>query len=302
MSVDGQPVKLGDGDDDFEVSYGSSFAPYVGDASPVLYGLREGRLVAGSPRSLDEVGGPFGQADYQLRSVALDMRADQAAGVTASGSELLVGSVDDPDGTPAPILTAASDLLTPAYDVRDRLWTVDRRKEGAVVQYVRGTTVREVDVAGVTGQYVKDFTVSRDGSRLVAVVRGDGPDDSIVVSRIISAGDDQVTRVDAARDITPPETEGRIRSLAWRTPTSVVYSQPVSRSFVYVRSASVDGASLGVDGVLKSITEAVTDLVGSPTPDQPIYAFAPGVLKDLTGDRDLRIPVDDTVTDLTYVG
>jgi hypothetical protein len=302
VSVDGQPVKLSDGDDEFDVTYGSSFAPYVGDASPVLYGLREGRLVAGSPRSLDEVGGPFGQSDYQLRSVALDMRADQAAGVASSGTELWVGSVDDPAGTPARVIVSGTDLLTPAYDVRDRLWSVDRRAGGAVVQYVRGTTVRTVDVPGISGQYVKDFTVSRDGTRLVAVVRGAGPDDSIVVSRIISTGDDQVQRVDAARDITPPETDGRIRSLAWRTPTSLIYLQPQSRRFFYVRSVSVDGASLGVDDVFQSITEAVTDLVGSPTPSLPAYAFAPGVLKDLAGARDLRIPVDDAVTDLTYVG
>jgi hypothetical protein len=303
LTIGGRDVKLSNGESEFRVEQGSGFAPYVADASPVLYGLRDGRLVAGSPRSLDEVSGPFGQRDYQLGSVSLDMRADQAAGVTSGGTTLWLGSVDDADDTPAVLINDGVDLLRPAWDFQGRLWTVDRRPEGAVVEYSRGTAMRTLDVPGITGEDVKDFLVSRDGSRIIAVVRRDARTDAVVVSRVLTTGDGQVVRALPAGNVTAPgTTEGKIRDIAWRSPTTIVYLQPVSRRLFQVRSASVDGASIGVDIEFVTINDEVLGLVGSPTPDQPTYAFARGALMDLVVPRDQQVTVEKGVTELTYVG
>lgn len=302
VTIGGREVKLSNGESQFSVAQGSGFAPYVADASPVLYGLRDGRLVAGSARSLDEVSGPFGQRDYQLRSVSLDMRADQAAGVTSGGTTLWVGPVDE-DQPPRVLVDDGADLLHPAWDFQGRLWTVDRRPGGAVVSYSRGSHMRALDVPGISGEDVKDFLVSRDGSRLVAVVRRDAASEAVVVSRVLTSGDGQVVRALPATDVTTPETtEGKIRDIAWQSPTSIVYLQPVSRRLFQVRSASVDGASIGVDTVFVTIADEVVGLVGSPTPGQPTFALAPGALMDLAGPRDEHTTVEKGVTDLTYVG
>ncbi len=195
------------------------------------------------------------------------------------------------------------DLLTPAWDFRDRLWMVDRRPEGAVVQYARGADVRTLEVEGISGQDVKDFLVSRDGSRIIAVVRQDADNDSIVVSRVLTTGDGGVVRALPARPVTSAETtEGKIRDIAWRTTTSIAYSQPVSRRLFQVRSASIDGAALGVDSLFVTIADDVTELVGSPTPDQSVYALAPEALMDLAGPRDQQVAVEPGVTHLSYVG
>ncbi len=303
VTIAGREVTLPNGESEFSVGHGSSYAPYVADASPALYGLRDGRLVAGSGQSLDEVSGPFGEADYQLRSVALDMRADQAAGVSAGGTTLWVGSVDDALSAPRLLKDDGVDLLDPAWDFQGRLWVVDRRPGGAVIQYTRGTELHTIEIEGISGQNVKDFLVSRDGTRVVAVIRGDAQNDDVVVSRILTTGEGQVVRSLPIENVVSPETtEGKIRGIAWRSPTSIVYLQPVSRRLFQVRSASVDGASIGIDSVFVTIVDDAVQLVGSPTPGQATYAFAPGSLTNLAGPRDQQIAVDQGVTDLSYVG
>lgn len=302
VTIGGREVKLPNGESEFSVGHGSAFAPYVADASPVLYGVRDGLLVAGSPQSLEPVSGPLGQEGvFPLRSAALDMRADQAAGVSTGGTTLVQAPVDD-DGTPRVLKADGVDLLDPAWDFRDRLWVVDRRPDGAVVQYFHGDSARTLEVPGISGEDVKAFAVSRDGTRIAAVVRSGPTEDEVVVSRLLTAGDVQVVRALDARVVTPPEFDGKVRDVAWRSPTGLVYLQPESRRLYQVRTASVDGASLGIDTPPVSLTGEVTDLVGSPTPSQPAYALAEGALKDLAGPRDQDIPLDPGVTHLSYVG
>ncbi len=43
-------------------------------------------MVGGSPQNLEPVTGPFGQPDYSLRTVSPDLRAEQVAAVSTSGS------------------------------------------------------------------------------------------------------------------------------------------------------------------------------------------------------------------------
>ena len=72
---------------------------------------------------------------------------------------------------------------------------------------------------GISGEDVKDFLVSRDGSRLIAVIRKNAEEDSIVVSRILSTGDGQVLGALPAESITDPDNpDGQIRDIAWRSP------------------------------------------------------------------------------------
>ncbi|WP_376707708.1 LpqB family beta-propeller domain-containing protein [Nocardioides alcanivorans] len=96
------------------------------------------------------------------------------------------------------------DLLKPAWDHSKTLWALDRGAQGAVVWAMPGRRAAQVQVPGITGERVRDFIVSRDGSRMVAVVAG-ARGDRVVAARI-------------ARN------RGRIRALA---PT-VIWQEPGS--------------------------------------------------------------------------
>jgi hypothetical protein len=303
VTIGGRPVQLPDGETEFGVDHGHQYAPYVAGSSTLLYGLLDGKLVGGSPQNLAPLPGPFGRTEYDLRTIAPDLRLDRAAGVTTGGHSLLVGPVKDTGEPVTTPLSGAEDLLDPAWDFSGRLWEVDRRATGAVVEYLQGSKMHVLDVSGISGADVKDFLVSRDGSRLVAVLRTDGENDSIVVSRILTSGDGHVASALPAVIITgPDDQDGQIRDIAWQTPTSITVLRPVTRSFFQVRIATVDGAPTGADAVPNTIDKKVLDLVGTPDPAEAGYAFLKGALVDLAGPRGNAIEIDPRVTSLGYVG
>jgi hypothetical protein len=309
VSIDDQPVQLG-GETEFSVDHGHEYAPYVSGSSTQLFGLQDGQMVGGSPENLAAVAGPFGQPGYSLRTVSPDLRAEQVAAVSSSGTSLWVAPVKDSGADPRALITTGEDLLRPVWDFSGRIWEVDRRKTGAVVSYLRNGRMRVLDVQGISGQDVKHFLVSRDGSRLIAVIRQGAEYDSIVVSRILTTGDGQVAQALAADEITDPtKPEGQIRDIAWRSPTSLAVLHPVSRELFQIRTASVDGAT-GLDSFPVTIDGDVVSLAGTPIPDEKIYAFAAAVaadapahaeLRDLAGARADQIELDPRVTMLSYV-
>jgi lipoprotein LpqB-like beta-propeller protein/sporulation and spore germination protein len=310
VTIGGRPVQLADGSTEFGIDHGHEYAPYVAGSSTLLFGLLEGKLVGGSPQNLEPVAGPFGRPDYGLRVAVPDLRLDLAAGVTASGTTLVVGPVKETGEAVTSPITDGEDLLDPAWDFSGRVWEVDRRAGGSVVEYVQNGKAHVLDVPGITGQDVKHFLVSRDGSRLVAVLRTDGLDDAIVVSRILTGGDGSVDRALPAVTVTAPEDlDGQVRDIAWLSPTSITVLRPVSRSFFQVRPVTVDGAPNGVD-ISIPIDREVAGLVGTPVPDESGYAFVPGVpasgifgaLVDLAGPRSNATEIDARVTSLGYVG
>jgi hypothetical protein len=302
VTIGGRPVQLPDGESEFSVEHGDKYAPYVERAASLLYGVQDGRLVSGTPQDLEPAAGPLGQEGVDLRAAAPDLTASQAAGVSADGTTLWVAPLTDDEPARA-LISNGEDLLDPAWDFSGRLWEVDRRRDGAVVQYLRGDEMRTLDVPGISGQDVKDFLVSRDGSRLIAVIRTVGGNDALVVSRILTTGDGQVVGALAADDITAPDDlDSQIRDIAWRSPTSLAVLHPVSQRLFQVRSASVDGAPIGFENLSVTIDDKVLGLAGTPVPGESIYAFVSGGLVDLAGSRADRISVDPDVTSLGYVG
>ena len=309
VAIGGRSLQLPDGETVFDVEDGHEYAPYVAGSSTLLFGLLDGKLVGGSPQNLEAVTGPFGVADYGLRSAVPDLRLDQAAAVTASGTSLMVASVKDTGESVTSPITAGEDLLPPAWDFSGRLWEVDRRATGSVVQYLQNGKVRDLDVPGISGADVKRFLVSRDGSRLIAVLRVDDDNDAIVVSRILTSGDGGVDRALPAVTVTAPD-DGHIRDIAWHSPTSLTVLRPVLRSTFQVRTATVDGAPAGPDAVSITLNSEVAGLIGTPVPNESGYGFVrgapesgvPGALVDVAGPQADAIAIDARVTSLGYVG
>jgi hypothetical protein len=302
VSVGGQPITLSGGETLFDVDeQGARFNPTVFGASTLLYGLREGRLVSGTPDSLAPVDGPMGVSRLGVRSAAVDITADRVAGVTAAGDGLLMTSVRNQSDRVESVVSGARGLLQPAWDFSDRVWLVDNGRTGARVSYLSGDQPVGVRVPGVSGHRISHFTVSRDGSRFVAVVhRAAG--DRVMVSRIVHDAQGRVVRVEPADHIAwEGDNRLAVRDLGWSSPTSVAVLHRLARQLFQVRTISVDGSPPGPDSLLTTIPGQVTGLVASPVQSESLFAVTKAGLLDLT--QDTPAPeVDPRVRNLDYVG
>ena len=309
------PVQLANGDTVFSVDDGAELDPAVDRASAAVFGLREGRLVSGLPDALGPAAGPFGVDDYGLRSVAVNLDARTAAAVTEDGTTVLSAPVTDgapgddtgeeAETAPTPVRTVfagGQDLLDPVWDFADRLWLVDRTSSGAVVRQVTGRRVTEVEVPGITGEQVSSVLVSRDSSRLVAVVRR-GRSDVLAVSRLLHDEQGNPLRGTRAQVIRiGPDPSPRIRDLAWETPESIAALTRVAGQLWEVRTVSVDGAPSSVDSVA-TLEGRVRWLSASPSDSGGMFVVVGDEeAVDISGAVARPLALEPGLTDLDYVG
>jgi hypothetical protein len=301
VNLDGEPVTLSGGRTTFPMDQGESLDPVAAQSTSLLFGLRDGRLVLGVPGDMDDATGPFGTADQGVRSVAVNLTGARVAGVSGSGDALLVSDVRDPDASVSEVLSGATDLLPPSWDHADRVWAVDRTVAGAAVTVVQDGRLTEVRVPGVTGERVSQVLVSRDGSRLVAVVeRRLG--DRIVVSRLRYDGRGRPLGGTRARPIAwDDQPRLSVLDIGWSSATSVAVAHRLGGDLFQVRTLSVDGAPAGVTGLAATVQERPRALVSSPRATDPVYVVTrSGLVDALTGSR--VAGNDPSLTSLTYVG
>ncbi|MFA6298193.1 MAG: LpqB family beta-propeller domain-containing protein [Nocardioides sp.] len=308
LSVGEDQVRLPGGASEFGVDDAPQYDPSGNQASQALYGLRGGLLFSGDPETLAAVDGPLGLERYGLRSVAVNLSASTAAAVSTDGTGVLLAPVrndpaeeDEAVGGVEQVVSGATDLLPPAWDFTDRLWLVDRTAAGARVSIREGGRLRSLTVPSVTGEDVRSFLVSRDGTRFVAVVRTDGVD-GLRVGRIEVDFKGRVRRAVVVRTVTFRDTEPlRVTDIAWTSPTSIaLLSQVVPGELFEVRTVTVDGAPAGAEALSTTISARVVALAGSPVEDAQQYAVTRDGLVDLaTG---ALVPLEARVSSLDYVG
>jgi len=303
VTLGGEPVSLPGGVSVFDVDHGGAYDPAGFQASSLLFGLRGGRLVAGRPDTLAPVDGPLGATDYGASADGVNLRGTRVAAVTDNGRSLLEAPVRGPQGQDVhQIVSGATRLLRPAWDFSDRLWIVDDTAHGARVSFVEGGRIHALRVPGVSGQQVPRFLVSRDGSRLVAVVhRRSG--DALMVSRLLHDDHGRVLRSTRASRI-GWEGSGSldIRDIAWQTPTTVAVLDVITPELAQVRTISVDGSPLGLDSLTYTLNGRVRSLAGSAVRGEPLYAVSNTSLYDLTNADQGLTPLDAPVSTLDYAG
>lgn len=300
--LNGTLLRMAGGADRVEVGTGSSFDAGSADASGVFYGLLDGRLVAGPADSLDLLDGPLSRPGRGLRSVAVALDGASAAAVTGDGTRLLTGPTRSGTLTPVTDRASGADLLPPAWTVGGRLWDVDRAGGRAVVLTGRGGSaapLKEVTVPGVSGADVRRMLVSRDGSRIVAIV-GTGDRSRLVVARVAASADDRILRVLPARTL-PTDEPGRILDVAWYSDNALAVLRRIGDGLTRVDTIGVDGSPTGAQGLSTTVTGG-RSLVGSPDPSQALYALTADELVDLSrAGRGTRLPRGG-VAAFTYVG
>jgi hypothetical protein len=202
------------------------------------------------------------------------------------------------------VLSGATRLLKPAWDFAGRLWVVDRAADGARVSMI--DTVRDrtsatlVDVPGITGAQVKRLLVSRDGTRLVALVHGRQAD-TLRVSRVRYDSLGPFRGVTPSRNLPWGGDDGqRIRDIGWRSATSVGVLHQFTRSVAQFVAVPVDG-STGLDDRLTMPGRAMA-LVSSPVPNETLYIRTTDGLGDPTGAEGGDTKPLVQVTSIQYVG
>jgi hypothetical protein len=303
LSLGGEPLTLPGGQSQVSVTTGGRFDPNGALTSSQLYGLRDGLLVSGALDDLQPTTGRFGTERFGLRAVAVDLSGTQAAGISGGGTSVLTTTVAASEASASQVVRGATDLLRPAWDVGGRLWLVDRGNGSARVSVVVGGTPREVRVPGVTGRQVTAFLVSRDGSRLVTLVRGDDRD-AVLVSRILHDAQGRVRRVGQSRPLDLGDDQGsRIHDVGWRSATSVAVLTRITGDLAQVRTAPVDGAPGDAEPPGWSrMRGGAQRLVTSPVEGEGVYVLTATEVTDLTDpDRSVQ-GLDPEVASLGYAG
>ncbi len=292
------------------VEEGAQYGPADFSSSTSLFALREGRLGGGQADAMTPVDGLAGQQDYGFTDFAVSLDSTQVAGITDGGTSVLLGPTFARDGLLDQVVSGATSLLPPVWDFADRLWLVDRTSQGAQVTLIDRQGPRLVEVPGVTGERVRHVLVSRDGSRLVSVVRRPGrvrgeerpPRDQVVTSRIqYDDRGDLLAVTDARRLPWPTGERPRIRDIAWRTATSVAVLYPI-RELVQVRTLTVDGAPVDASVASPTLGGDYRYLIGSPEIGGALFAASTQAYTDLTEADRSPEPADVDLSTLTYTG
>jgi hypothetical protein len=290
VTVDGSPIDIPGAGSPQSVSSWAQYDPSIHWASQELVGIRDGEAVALAPGN-NEVVGRFAASETPLRDVAADLTAEVVAGVTEGGSTVVLvprGRAEGgaPDSEPD-VVYQGGDVLRPAWDSFGQVWLVDRTSTGASVSVVRDGEVTGLEAPGIAGEDVSAFVVSRDGSRLVAVVSGRSGD-HLVVARVQRGEGGRVRGLTRAVDL--PLAQGgvdEIRDLAWRTPESLAVLTGPTPESSQVLLALVDGSTAvaEVDTTAEILRRRAVHLVASPSSGTPVLlGTEEGELYELGGD------------------
>jgi hypothetical protein len=240
VSIAGRRITDASGSSTFPVTGYRRYDPTDSTASAQLYALRQGRLVSGPANGPTPVDGPFGTAAVGIGPFAVSLDDTRIAGVTPF--RLLMGPVRIGSGV-RDVYDGVGPLLRPSWDFAGRLWDIERSPRGARVVVVTGGRAHRVQVPGVTGEEVKRFLISRDGSRLVAVVRGQRSD-RLVVSRMRYDAQGSARGGTDLRRL-PWQAGGslRITDIGWASPTTVYVLHQLTHQIAEVRQIAVDGST-----------------------------------------------------------
>ncbi|HSU02134.1 MAG TPA: LpqB family beta-propeller domain-containing protein [Nocardioides sp.] len=301
LSVGGRAIGFGGNTTQTGLDVGSGYDP-SDLASRDLFALDRGLVVSGTVGAFEPTLGPLGQQDYGVRSIGVDLAGSRVAAVSADGSALLSAPMEQPDGEVATVVSGAVDLAAPGWDYRDRIWVLDRGAGRSRVLTVVDGVADVQAVPGLSGRAVTQLLVSRDGSRLVAVVRG-ATSDRLVSLRVRHDSEGGIIGFTPPRTLPLPAEGGpRIRDVAWRSPTTVSVLNDLSEEGSQVRTLSVDGSPGEVTtGGATRLRGRIRTLVSAPV-DTEVFAVAGRSVKSLTRPERSVPDLPSRLTSLTYPG
>ena len=276
LTVGGAPVPLPGGRIDAPVTSGDQYDPAGRSTDAALWGLRGGRVVDLSGQA-GTVPGALGRPGYALRSLAVSDGPRRVTGVSQDGTTVFSASADTGSTSPATrVLSGATDVLRPAYDLFGDLWLVDRTASGARVLVVSGGRVRELSVPRVTGADVAAFTVSPDGTRLAVAYAG-SPAPSVRVTDILRTDEGIVSGAGTSRAVVVGDGDtARTVDIGWRDPATLAVLRRPTPETSQVTQVAYDGSPSASTSTDPSVFRgAAQSLVVTPDPDLPLRLITP---------------------------
>jgi Lipoprotein LpqB beta-propeller domain len=243
-----------------------------------------GRVVGLVNDKAKDVLGQLGDGTFPLRDPGVSFDQSQIAGLDLHGHALYVSSLGAGHKVPPAVVTGADALTAPTWDRFGQVWTVDSRPTGSVVWVDKTATngpATKVPTVGLPAGQVLAMRISRDGARLVVVVKSPGQSAGrLYIGRVEQDGEQMV--LSGFRPITTVLTDttdvswisadrllvlGRVGSGAALQPLSVELSGASEQSLGPIASTSGSGP------VIESITAAPHQEVLASASDGLLYRY-----------------------------
>jgi hypothetical protein len=208
------------------------------------------RLPGGSGSKVPvPVPGALGEEGKKLRAAAVSRDEDRAAGVSADGRNLYVGSLVPGASLGQPVLTsqgasAGDRLTTPSWDGGGDLWVADRDPKHArlvMLEQGAGEPV-EVRTPGLDGR-IDAVRVAADGVRIALIVEKDGKT-SLQIGRVgrgNGTGGRPAVSIFELHSLTPQLEE--VRAMSWAGDSRLVVVGRESGGVQQMRYVQVDGST-----------------------------------------------------------
>ncbi|MFF3582595.1 LpqB family beta-propeller domain-containing protein [Streptomyces mirabilis] len=280
-------------------SHGTARHPeyeYFIDAKQRLVRLPSGN----SDKQPEPVPGALGVGDKKLRSAAVSRSEESAAGVSADGSSLYVGSLVSGASLGDAVLhsqgaKADDRLTTPSWDGQGDLWVADRDpKNPRLLLLEKGAgTPLAVTAPGIDGR-VQAVRVAADGVRIALIVQKDGKS-SLQIGRIqrdTETGGRPLISILELRSAAPQLEE--VTAMSWAGDSRLVVVGRESGGVQQMRYVQVDGST--PVGTAPSALTGVKEVAASEDERLPLVAHSEedGIVRLSSGEQWQKIVKDGT--------
>ncbi|WP_405882042.1 LpqB family beta-propeller domain-containing protein [Streptomyces sp. NBC_01136] len=259
------------------------------------------RLSSGNGDTQAEpVPGALGEGDKKLRAAAVSRNEDSAAGVSADGSSLYVGSLVSGSSLGDAVLhsqgkTAADRLTTPSWDGRGDLWVADRDpKNPRLLLLEKGMgTPLQVTAPGIDGR-VQAVRVAADGARIALIVEKDGKS-SLQIGRIerdTKSSEPPLVSILELRSVAPQLEE--VTAMSWAGDSRLVVVGRESGGVQQMRYVQVDGST--PVGTAPAALTGVKEIAASEDDRLPLVAHSEedGIVRLSSGEQWQKVVKDGT--------
>lgn len=300
LSLNGRPLLQPGLTNPVPMDSGARYNPVGAGVDRDVYGVRDGRVVGGEIGDVAPVTGPWGETSHDVAALAVDTRGAAAAAVSSDRSRVLLGPVGA-QGTLDTVATGQG-FLTPVWDLADRLWLVDRPDDARLWVRTDDGVLHRVSAPGLAGRRVKQVLVSRDGTRVVALVQGRRRD-RVLVSRVRQDRSGQVLGLARPTEVWLGNlAPDRLQEIGWRSPVALAVLSQVGEELYRVQTVGIDGAPVnaGLPATIRFRAD-VRGLLTSPAEREGLRVVVrDGVLDLETQQTIATVPHDLRL--LTYTG
>lgn len=247
----------------------------------------------------EPVPGALGEGGKKLRAAAVSRDEDTAAGVSADGRNLYVGSLVSGGSLAEPVVrsqgkTADDRLTTPSWDAHGDLWVADRDPKNPRLILLRkgGGEPVVVQAPEVDGR-VEAVRVAADGVRVALIVEKDGKS-SLQIGRIerSASGEPDGAYVFEPRSVAPQLEE--VTAMSWAGDSRLVVVGSEKGGVQQMQYVQVDGST--PLGTSPSALANVKEIAASEDEQLPLVAHseADGIVRLSAGEQWQKVVQDGT--------